>query len=121
MGIYFQFFIAYILVLKTGIVTKAKGSAYIEQGQTKAICAVYGPREIPRRSDFSMRGILNCTLEHTPYAKQHRKAPEAQKDDLEEEMSLSLGQALEATVCMVNYLPLSFMILKFMNCCKMSI
>ena len=51
-----------------------------------------------------MRGILNCTLEHTPYAKQHRKAPEAQKDDLEEEMSLSLGQALEATVCMVNCL-----------------
>jgi len=91
------------LFLKTGIITKAKGSAYIEQGQTKAICAVYGPREIPRRSDFSMRGILNCTLEHTPYAKQRRKAPGAQRDDFEEEMSTSLGQALEATVCMHLY------------------
>jgi len=91
------------LFLKTGIITKAKGSAYIEQGQTKAICAVYGPREIPRRSDFSMRGILNCTLEHTPYARKRRKAPGAQKDELEQEMSTSLGQALEATVCMHLY------------------
>jgi len=91
------------LFLKTGIITKAKGSAYIEQGQTKAICAVYGPREIPRRSDFSMRGILNCTLEHTPYAKERRKAPGSQKDDLEAEMSNAIGQALEATVCMHLY------------------
>ena len=89
--------------MKTGIITKAKGSAYIEQGQTKAICAVYGPREIPRRSDFSMRGILNCTLEHTPYAKERRKAPGSQKDDLEAEMSNAIGQALEATVCMVSF------------------
>ena len=92
----------FVLVLKTGIITKAKGSAYIEQGQTKAICAVYGPREIPRRSDFSMHGILNCTLEHTPYARERRKAPGSQKDDHEQEMSQSLGQALEASVCMVN-------------------
>ena len=92
-----------ISVLKTGIITKAKGSAHIEQGQTKASCAVYGPREIPRRSDFSMRGILNCTLEHTPYAKERRKAPGSQKDDLEAEMSNAIGQALEATVCMVSF------------------
>ena len=50
-----------------------------------------------------MRGILNCTLEHTPYARKRRKAPGAQKDELEQEMSTSLGQALEATVCMVNF------------------
>lgn len=97
----------YFSVLKTGIITKAKGSAYIEQGQTKAICAVYGPREIPRRSDFSMRGILNCTLEHAPYAQSRRKPPSssssgAPNQDLnEEEMSVSLGKAIEATVCMV--------------------
>ena len=90
------------LVLKTGIITKAKGSAYIEQGQTKAICAVYGPREIPRRSDFQIRGILNCTLEHTPYARTLRRPPGNQNQE-QDDMSNSLGQALEATVCMVNW------------------
>ena len=89
------------LVLKKGIITKAKGSAYIEQGQTKAICAVYGPREIPRRSDFSMRGIMNCVLECAPYSKAKRKAPNSTEQS-EEEMSISIGQALEATVCMVK-------------------
>jgi hypothetical protein len=91
-----------ISVLKTGIVSKAKGSAYIEQGQTKAICAVYGPREIPRRSDFSMRGILNCTFERTPFATSKRRGPGPQSHAQdEEEMSSAIGQALEATVCMV--------------------
>ena len=95
---------SFSLVLKTGTITKAKGSAYIEQGQTKVICAVYGPREIPKRSDFSMKGILNCTFEHTPYAKRVRKAPGINNTDggEEEELSILLGQALEATVCMVR-------------------
>ena len=90
-----------ISVLKTGTVTQAKGSAYIEQGQTKAICAVYGPREIPRRSDFSMKGILNCVVDHTAFAQKRRKPPGSQ-DSSEEDMSISLAQALEATVCMVS-------------------
>merc|ERR1711860_402527 len=96
-----------ISVLKTGTITKAKGSAYIEQGQTKVICAVYGPREIPKRSDFSMKGILNCTFEHTPYAKSVRKAPGIMNSDggEAEELSILLGQALEATVCMVSLCP----------------
>jgi len=51
-----------ILVMRTGVASQAKGSAYIEQGNTKIVCGVYGPREIPKRSDFSMSGILFCHL-----------------------------------------------------------
>ena len=46
--------------MKTGVISQARGSAYVEQGQTKVMCGVYGPREIPRRSDFSMNGVLSC-------------------------------------------------------------
>jgi len=91
------------LVLNTGIVSKAQGSAYIEQGQTKAICAVYGPREIPRKSDFTMKGILNCTIERTPFSGSKRKAPGSRGDLEEDEMSKLLSEALEATVCMHLY------------------
>lgn len=90
-------------VLNTGIVSKAQGSAYIEQGQTKAICAVYGPREIPRKSDFTMKGILNCTIERTPFSGSKRKAPGSRGDLEEDEMSKLLSEALEATVCMVSF------------------
>ena len=89
--------------MNTGIISKAQGSAYIEQGQTKAICAVYGPREIPRKSDFSMKGILNCFFERTPFARKKRRAPGPQGQDGEEdEVSKNLSEALEATVCMVR-------------------
>ena len=93
-----------VAVLNTGIVSKAQGSAYIEQGQTKAICAVYGPREIPRKSDFSMKGILNCTFERTPFARTRRQASGPQNLDAdEEEVSKTLSEALQATVCMHLY------------------
>ena len=95
----------FVAVLNTGIISKAQGSAYIEQGQTKAICAVYGPREIPRKSDFSMKGILNCFFERTPFARKKRRAPGPQGQDGEEdEVSKNLSEALEATVCMVCFL-----------------
>ena len=45
---------------RTGVISQARGSAYVEQGDTKIMCGVYGPREIPRRSDFSMKGVLSC-------------------------------------------------------------
>ena len=47
-----------------------------------------------------MRGILNCTVDHTAFAQKRRRPPGSQ-DSTEEDMSVSLGQALEATVCMV--------------------
>lgn len=31
---------------KTGILAQADGSAYIEQGNTKCLATVYGPREV---------------------------------------------------------------------------
>ena len=48
------------IFLKTGVISQARGSSYVEQGRTKVMCGVYGPREIPRRSDFSMKGVLSC-------------------------------------------------------------
>ena len=64
---------------------------------------MYGPREIPRKSDFSMKGILNCTFERTPFARTRRQASGPQNLDAdEEEVSKTLSEALQATVCMVS-------------------
>ena len=48
-----------------------------------------------------MKGILNCVVDHTAFAQKRRKPPGSQ-DSSEEDMSISLAQALEATVCMVS-------------------
>lgn len=39
---------------QVGVISEAAGSAYIEMMKTKVICAIYGPNESGRRSEFSM-------------------------------------------------------------------
>jgi len=94
------------LFLDVGVIGHASGSAYVEQGSTKVICAVYGPREIPRRSDFSMKsGVLACKIEHAPFSRPQRvgrwrqEAAESESRDV----SGTIKEALEATVCMHLY------------------
>jgi len=89
------------IFLKTGVINQAKGSSYIEQGQTKLMVGVYGPREIARRSDFSMKGILTCEFKFAPFACLTRRGHQADKE--EKELGLVLKEALESTVCLHLY------------------
>lgn len=41
--------------VRCGLVSQAKGSAYIEAGNTKLICCVYGPRETERKDETDMK------------------------------------------------------------------
>ncbi|KAK7885944.1 hypothetical protein WMY93_025565 [Mugilogobius chulae] len=46
--------------VRCGLVSQAKGSAYMEAGNTKVICCVYGPRETERKDETDMKcGSLN--------------------------------------------------------------
>jgi exosome complex component MTR3 len=39
-------------VLKSGVVSQAKGSGYIELGNTKVLVSVFDPREIPKQNHY---------------------------------------------------------------------
>ena len=41
--------------VRCGLVSQAKGSAYIEAGNTKLICCVYGPKETERKDETDMK------------------------------------------------------------------
>lgn len=41
------------LAIQLNAISKAKGSCYIENGQTKIICGVFELREIPRSSRYA--------------------------------------------------------------------
>lgn len=43
------------IFVRCGLVSQAKGSAYIEAGNTKLICCVYGPKEIERKDETDMK------------------------------------------------------------------
>ena len=89
------------IFLSTGVITQAKGSAYIEQGRTKVMVGVYGPREVQKRSDFSMAGVLTAELKFAPFACITRRGQQADRE--EQELGMVLGEALSSTVCLHRY------------------
>jgi hypothetical protein len=57
-----------------GIFSKADGSAYFQQGNTKAIAAVYGPREVFVKSKaLHDRAIINCEYSMATFSTGERK------------------------------------------------
>ncbi|XP_049763666.1 exosome complex component MTR3-like [Schistocerca cancellata] len=83
--------------MKTGVVSQAKGSAYLEQGRTKVVCSVFDPREIPRKSEYSINGELYCEFKYAPFSCKKRRGH--QQDSEEKQYSLMLRRALEPAVC----------------------
>ncbi|KAL5015201.1 hypothetical protein ScPMuIL_009471 [Solemya velum] len=89
------------MFLRAGIVSQARGSAYMEQNQTKVICAVYGPREIARREEFSWKGQITCEFKFATFSCLHRRQP--QQDGEEKDFSVQLLEALEPAVCLHKF------------------
>ncbi|GAB0088409.1 Mtr3 [Sergentomyia squamirostris] len=85
------------IFIKSGIVTKAKGSAYIEVGTTKVIVSVFDPREIPKQTKYSIHGELFCDFKFSPFACRHRRALQA--DNEEKSLAQAMKRALEPAIC----------------------
>nr|XP_018901316.1 PREDICTED: exosome complex component MTR3-like [Bemisia tabaci] len=83
--------------LKTGVNSQAKGSAYLEYENTKVICSVFDPREIPNKNEFSPMGELYCEFKFAPFSCIKRRGHI--RDAEEKELSFSLRRALEPAVC----------------------
>ncbi|KAI9265195.1 ribosomal protein S5 domain 2-type protein [Phascolomyces articulosus] len=83
------------IFLKTGLVTQANGSAYIEVGNTKAVCAVYGPRQM-KRAGFSSNGTLNCEFKFSTFSCTKRRTH--MRDSEEKGYSQVLVEALAPAV-----------------------
>ncbi|XP_035726925.1 exosome complex component MTR3-like [Vespa mandarinia] len=89
------------IFLKTGIISQAKGSAYIEMGDTKVVCSVFDPREIHNKNDYCTHGELFCEFKFAPFSCKKRKIH--QQDANEKEYSLILKRALEPAVCLHEF------------------
>ncbi|KAK0180888.1 hypothetical protein PV327_003223 [Microctonus hyperodae] len=85
------------LYMKTGIISQAKGSAYIEIGKTKVICAVYDPREIPNKVGYSLQGSLYCEFKYASFSCEKRKIH--QQNAEEKDYSMIMQRSLEPAVC----------------------
>merc|ERR1712212_622956 len=87
--------------MSVGVISQAKGSSYVEVGNCKVICGVYGPREVHRISDIKMSGQVMCEVKFAPLSVVKRKAP--QPDRQQKEIRKQMKEALEAVVILEKY------------------
>uniref|UniRef100_A0A8V5GR93 Putative exosome complex component RRP41 n=1 Tax=Melopsittacus undulatus TaxID=13146 RepID=A0A8V5GR93_MELUD len=80
------------LRMRLGLFPRADGSAYIEQGNTKVVALVYGPREVrgPRSRSAPDQAVLRCRFSLAPFS-----GPERRRGS---DLTLRLQQSLEAAV-----------------------
>ncbi|KAM0789429.1 hypothetical protein ACM66B_000254 [Microbotryomycetes sp. NB124-2] len=81
------------IYLETGMVTEAAGSAYIEAGRTKLVCAVYGPKPTPPSAPFNAKARLNVEIKFAPFSSGVRRFVPG-KDTEAADLSAVLQQSL---------------------------
>ena len=85
------------LTLRPGFVSQAKGSCYLEIGNTKLTCAVYGPRGTGKiGKTFLDQGNVYCEVDLLPFASNRRRP--FQREPEEQELSRLLQESLESVV-----------------------
>ncbi len=90
------------VTMEVGILKNADGSAYVQQGNTKVIAAVYGPREIhPKHLTLPDRAILRTRYHMVPYSTDERKSPAPTRREIE--LSKVIREALESVIFVELY------------------
>lgn len=83
--------------LEVGVLDKADGSAYVEQGKNKILVAVYGPREAhPKHIALPDRAVIRCRYHMAPFSVDERKSPAPSRRELE--LSKVIRESLEPVV-----------------------
>lgn len=83
--------------MSVGVLKSANGSAYVEQGNTKVLAAVYGPRDIhPKHLAYPDRARIRCRYHMAPFSVEARKppAPSRREVELSKVIRESLSQAV---------------------------
>jgi len=88
--------------LEVGILDKADGSAYVEQGKNRILVAVYGPREAhPKHIALPDRAVVRCRYHMAPFSTEERKSPAPSRREME--LSKVIREALEPAILSENY------------------
>ncbi|XP_056454539.1 exosome complex component MTR3 isoform X1 [Gadus chalcogrammus] len=88
--------------VRCGLVSQAKGSAYIEAGNTKLICCVYGPKETERKDETDMKcGRLFADMRFAPFSCPERGS--WIQGSQEKDLSLMVLESLQPAVCLHKY------------------
>ncbi|BES99230.1 3' exoribonuclease family, domain 1 [Nesidiocoris tenuis] len=79
------------MFIQLGTVSDARGSCYVEIGDTKVVVSIRGPKEIPNLKEYTEMCEIECLIEYAPFA----NSPTTN----EGYMCHAVRQALEPAIC----------------------
>ncbi len=83
--------------MEVGVLNKADGSAYLEQGRNKILVGIYGPREAhPKHIALPDRATIRCRYHMAPFSTDERRSPAPSRRDTE--LSKVIREALEPSI-----------------------
>lgn len=86
------------ITTKIGDFRSASGSAYIEHGNTKVLCCVYGPHDVSTRAHaLHDRALINCEYSMATFSTTDRKT-RSKGDKKSVEIGLLLSQTFETAI-----------------------
>jgi exosome complex component RRP41 len=83
--------------IEVGVISKADGSAMFKIGDTVAIAAVYGPKEMhPKRLQDAERGVLRCRYDMISFSvsERARMGPSRRSTEIGSVMSFALSNSV---------------------------
>lgn len=88
--------------ITAGIIPNADGSSLIEQGETKIMCAVYGPREcLPKHFSQPDKAFLHCIYNMISFSTPERARPGPSRRSVE--ISKIIADALAPAIFLERY------------------
>lgn len=88
--------------MDVGVLKNADGSAYVEQGNTKILAAVYGPRSVhPRHLAYPDKARVRCRYHMAPFSVEVRKSPAPSRREIE--LSKVLREALSQAIMLEKF------------------
>jgi exosome complex component RRP41 len=87
---------------RLGILTRAHGSAYYEQGNTKVLATVFGPMEPKKGKGLHDRAVVTCEYRMAPFCTSERK-PKSKGNRRTLEISLAIKQTFEEAILVQQF------------------
>lgn len=88
--------------MQVGVLKNSSGSAYIEQGKTKILVAVQGPREAhPKHVALPGRALLRTRYHMAPFSTDERKSPAPSRREIE--LGKVIREALEPALFLEEF------------------
>ena len=91
------------ILIQSDVITAANGSGYIEYKGAKVMVAVYGPKDIQRREDFTLDGFLKVELSYCLFARRDKRLMPTELKDTERYQASQLTEALSSVVQLKRY------------------